>query len=159
MKPTKHIFLQINTDEIIELYNLKQKISKNPTITNNEALNNCLIYSQGAMSMGDPVKNFVVETDVEREVGFTILPLSLFSRNLLYFKGLDCSEEKLRTTPKLNGKRNPISFVIDADSLKKPSEVTFSLEIILDYKDLEGNWQTIEFCIDPVLQVKQDTEG
>lgn len=155
MKPIKHIFLQINTDAIIELHKLKQKISKNSRITKKEALNNCLIYSQGAMSMGDPVKDFVVETDVDREIGFTILPVSLFTRNLLYFKGLDCSGEKLKTIPKLNGKRNPVSFVIDADSLKKPSKVAFSLEIVLDYKDLEGNWQSIDLCIDPVLQVKQ----
>jgi hypothetical protein len=159
MKPTKHIFLQINTDAIIDLFQLKQKTSNNAKITNNEALNNCLIFSQGAMSMGDPVKNFIVETDVEREIGFTVLPLNLFSRNLLYFKSLNCSEKTLKTIPKLNGKRKPVSFIIDSNSLKEPSKVCFSLELILEYKDLEDNWQSIELCIDPVLQVKQDTEG
>lgn len=150
MKPTKHIFLQINTDAILEIYKQKNKIS------NNEVLDNCLIFSQGAMSMGDPIKNFIVETDIEREIGFTILPLNLFSRNLLYFKNFNCLDNNMQTTPKLNKKRKPVSFIIDGDSLKKPSKVSFSLQVVLEYKGIDGKWKSIDLCIDPVLQVKQN---
>lgn len=156
MKPTKHIFLQINTDAIIETYKAKELLSKHAIITNKEALNNCLIFSQGSMSMGDPIKNFIVETDVEREIGFTILPVSLFTPHLLYFKSFNClNGSDIKTTPILDQEKKPVSFIIDSVSLKEPTEIPFSLEIVLEYKDLEGVWKSIELCIDPVLQVKQ----
>lgn len=156
MKPIKHIFLQINTDAIIELYQLKQKNKENLIISDKEALNNCLIYSQGAMSMGDPVKNFVVNTDIKRAIGFTILPLYLYTKNLLYFKGFNCEDKRIKTIPEINKTNKHISFIIDGDTLSTIEEVTFTLNAILEYPDLNGKWQSIEFCIDPHLQVKQE---
>jgi hypothetical protein len=155
MKPTKHIFLQINTDALIELYQSKLKEQKNPIITDKEALNNCLIYSQGAMSMGDPVKHFTVKTNINRAVGFTILPLYLYTKNLLYFKGFNCEDNRIKTIPEINKTNSHISFIIDGDTLKTEEEVNFTLNAVLEYKNLEGKWQMIEFCIDPHLQVKQ----
>lgn len=156
MKPTKHIFIQVNTDALIEIHKAKELVSENSRITHKEALDNCLIFSQGSMSMGDPIKNFIVETDVEQEISFTILPLSLFTTHLLYFKNFHCSGTyQMQTFPKLGGSYKPVSFIIDSTSLKEPGEIPFTLDLVLEYRNFEGEYKSLELCIDPVLQVKQ----
>lgn len=195
MSTSKHIFLQINTENIIEIYEereneikkslrkdlkkkfkkregkeskeefkkelkkaLTEKIKKENILANNEILSNCLIYSQGAMSLGNPIKSFTIDVDLEEEIYFTIVPLFLFIRHKLYFRKFDCQPDpNIKPVPELGGKNKPVSFCMKINKDEKNKTLPFSLEIILEYQDLKDPKKTIEIplIIDPVLQVVQ----
>jgi hypothetical protein len=155
MKSTKHVFLQINTDNIVAICNEKEKNSQPIEITEKEVLSNSFICSRGSMAMGDPVKDFIVETDIETDVSFTILPQILYSNHILYFKQFIYKNDiDLRIIPKIDGERQLVSFIVEVES-EGPEKIPFSLEIVLKYQNLNGDWKSIDMCVDPVLQVKQ----
>lgn len=151
MKASKHIFIQIYTDKIIELH------ERNGKISNQEALNNSLIYDQGSMSMGNPVKKFHIEADKKEQVYFTIIPFYLFSRNKLFFEDFSVVDGPIiKTIPTVSESSPQVSFSIDASSVNTDKSLHFDLKIVLTYEDLNGVQKQIFFMVDPVLQVKQD---
>lgn len=182
MSTSRHIFLQANTDNIMKAHGemvlekkklKKRKLKKKKTkelklevvnIFEEEVLRNILIYSQGSMSLGDPIKEFTVGVDSKTGVNskeriyFTIVPLFLFIGHKLYFKKFKPKDDKIviETFPKLGGEENPISFYIDVDPSEVSKPVHFSLEMTLQYEVSKGEWEKFDFTVDPVLRVIQD---
>jgi len=151
MTNSKHIFLQINADKIAELANM------NPPILDKMAVNYCLIYDQGSMATGDPIKKFQIEIEKDQNVYFTILPLYLFSRNKLYFTGFNSNEAvDIPMSPEVSADDPQCSFLLETDVVDLKAPLNFTLDILLEYQTMDGSEKTYKFSIDPVLQVKQD---
>lgn len=171
MKVSKHIFLQANTDHIIKSHanftelsnNFKKKKKKKRTKLTSKALlsfkeevlGNTLIYSQGSMSLGDPIKQFTIDVQPNERIYFTIVPLFLFVRHKLNFKNFICKNKNLVPVPELGKENKPVSFYIDIGE-ETFTQTSFALEITLEYIDTDGKTKTFDFTIDPVLRVVQD---
>ncbi|WP_420573219.1 hypothetical protein [Kordia sp.] len=173
MKVSKHIFLQANTDNIIKshthfresLSNFKKKKKKKKRTKleskalldfKEEVLSNTLIFSQGSMSLGDPIKQFTIDVKPNERVYFTILPLFLFVRHKLNFKKFICENKNLVPVPELGKENKPVSFYIDIGSKETFTQTSFALEITLEYIDTDGKTKTFDIIVDPVLRVVQD---
>ncbi|WP_430413134.1 hypothetical protein [Kordia sp.] len=174
MKARTHIFLQANTDNIIKSHanftavlnnaeKKKKKKKKKRKLTSKallnfkeEVLSNTLIFSQGSMSLGDPIKQFAIDVHSNERVYFTILPLFLFIRHKLYFKNFICKNKNLVPVPKLGNENEAVSFYLDVDPKEIPEPLSFELEITLEYVDTSGTTKTFDFTVDPVLRVVQD---
>ncbi|WP_298425855.1 hypothetical protein [uncultured Kordia sp.] len=169
MKVSKHIFLQANTDNIIKSYTTfteflnstkkkkRAKLKSKALIDfKEEVLSSTLIFSQGSMSLGDPIKQFAIDVHSNERVYFTILPLFLFVRHKLHFKDFVCENKNLTPVPELGKENEPVSFYIDVDPKEIPKPLSFSLDITLEYLNTNGITKTFDFTVDPVLRVVQD---
>ncbi len=176
MNTSRHIFLQANTDNIIKLHGemviekkkLKKKKKKKSAkelkklklgiveTFEEEVLRNILIYSQGSMSLGDPIKEFTVGVDTKEKIYFTIVPLFLFVHHKLNFKGFGCTNKNIKTIPELGSENKPVSFYIEVDPKEISESLPFSLEMTLEYEVAKDTWEKFDFTVDPVLRVIQD---
>jgi hypothetical protein len=152
MGNSKHIFLQLNTDEIIS------QIKLNPNQDLNQlAIENSLLFDQGSMVLGDPIKSFVIDVAGSQEIFFTVLPMNLFSKDKLYFHQVAFTPSGNNTIPiKLeNPLSHAISFKISIGKDAKTGSIeNFSLNIMLEPKP--GSYVTpLSISIDPVIQVRQ----
>ena len=175
MNTSRHIFLQANTDNIMkahgEMQIQKKKLKKKKKKSTKElkklklevvetfeeeVLRNMLIYSQGSMSLGDPIKEFAIGVNTKERIYFTIVPLFLFVRHKLNFKGFGCTNKNIKTIPELGSENSPVSFYIDVDPKEVSEPLPFSLEMTLHYEVAKDSWEKFDFTVDPVLRVIQD---
>lgn len=172
MSTSRHIFLQANTDNImkahgemeIEKKKLKKKKKKKTKELKlklvesfeEEVLRNILIYSQGSMSLGDPIKEFAIGVNTKERIYFTIVPLFLFIRHKLNFKSFACTNKNIKTVPELGSENIPVSFYIDVDPEEVSKPLPFTLEMTLHYEVAKDSWEKFDFTVDPVLRVIQD---
>ena len=154
MGNSKHIFIQIDTDSIILLEKEIRKLQKkgNQKEINSLIREHTLIYDQGSMSLGNPIKNFAIDVEQNQEVHFAILPVQMYSHHKLYFNGFTCIKKIGIHFPKLETK-HCLSFRITVDSHAKSGDSTeFCLHAVLEY---EGH-EPIFLAIDPVIRIIQN---
>lgn len=151
MTQSKHIFIQVDTEKVAAFYNAKGTVSRE------DALRSSLIFEQGSMAMGDPIKNFHIEIEKGENIHFTVLPYFLFSRNKLYFSGIHNKEHvSLDLVPKdISSKVPQPSFLLETNNLSNDESIHFSLNILMDFILESGKSEIIDFIIDPVLKIKQ----
>ena len=150
MNPSKHIFIQVDTDKVATTNYDKGEL------TQSDVLRSSLIFQQGSMAMGDPIKNFHITIEEGEDMYFTILPYYLFSRNKLYFTGFSNKEDvHVSIKPELSNDTPQLSFLLETGKLDANQTIHFTLYVQLDYINEEGRLEKIYFTIDPVLQIKQ----
>lgn len=152
MKNSKHIFIQVDTEKVATFH----KNNPNGKVSKEDALRSSLIFQQGSMAMGDPIKNFHIDIDNGENIHFTVLPYFLFSRNKLYFTGIHNNEGvEMHIVPHHISEKSPQpSFLLETNNLNE-EYLHFSLDIQMDYVQDNGLSETIYFTVDPVLKVKQ----
>lgn len=153
MGNSKHIFVQIDTDSIILLEKEIQKLHEkgDQQAINELVRSHTIIYDQGSMVLGNPIKNFTISVEPNQEVRFAILPVQLYSHHKLYLDGFKCSNNIGIKYPNMENSHH-LSFKITTDADVEPGAHTnFFLNACLEY---EGN-KSIAICIDPVLRIQQ----
>ncbi|MFA9389445.1 MAG: hypothetical protein ACERKD_06540 [Prolixibacteraceae bacterium] len=154
MGNSKHIFLQLNTTNIIS--EIGPRVLP-PAEINAIALSNCSLFDQGHMVTGDPIVNFNIDVEQEQDIYFTILPFHLISRHKLYFTKAAFSpdgEAKIPVTiDKPAGHFMSFKITIGSKAVVGASE-NFSLQLMLEHQ-ARTKLPPITISIDPVLQVSQ----
>lgn len=157
MANSKHIFVQLDTDSIIMGYEellleeLSNKKFQEELIKLTKA--HTMLYTQGAMAMGNPTKDFTVDVLPNSNVYFSILPIELFSYHHLYFTGFQCNGENPIVTPPLSVRQPHVSFMVTCG--KREEEINYELEIMLNYIDFDGKEESIRLLLDPRLRIRQ----
>lgn len=150
MENSRHIFFQIDTDGIINLLQTSKQLK------DKAVLQHTVIYDQGAMALGHPVKSYVVDIRSNEDLHFTILPLKLFSHHKLYFTEFklngECEGLSVPADQLIDGKA--VSFKLPIQTVSKGSETEFTLYANLEYEE-DHKKTTIPLCIDPVLRANQ----
>ncbi|MFP9115802.1 hypothetical protein ACLI1A_17810 [Flavobacterium sp. RHBU_3] len=148
---TKNIFIQVDTDGIIS----DSVIAKLTGATQNY-LTNCVFCDQGSMVLGSHIKSFVVEVPKGCDLRFTVVPLELFTTNLLYFAAVTFSVDNtivydIVTEP--SRFNQTLSFNVEYSELYRyiGRDITFTMTISL----IVPGMGDIVFIIDPVLRIKQ----
>lgn len=154
MPNAKHIFIQVDTEKIAAFYQAKL----NHKVSSEEALGSTLIFEQGSMVMGDPIKNFNISIEKGEDVRFTVLPCFLFSRNILYFTGIEFNSGYMIIEEGLPKPDPHICILLKTSDLNFEdlcSGIHFDLNVRMEYLHPNGSIEEIDFTIDPVLKVKQ----
>lgn len=164
---SQHIIVQMDTDSLIA--DLMENGGQSP-LSSATTKKHTIIYTQGALSMGNPVKDFEVEVYNGQNIYFTIIPLQLFSYHRLYFTAcmLEEKQEKqfspLLTIPDLSDEEGKVSFILPFDEIlryeRKKADgsykaVNYILEIRLDYTDDQGAENSLRLMVDPKLKIRQ----
>lgn len=151
MGNSKHIFIQIDTDGIIQQYiqNGAQHL------TSDQVLAHTIIYDRGLIGYGDAIEQFTIYGSSYQEIHFTILPVKLYSENKLSFVNFNNGTKIHGITiddhvfPNSSDNMKRISFKISIE--KNFRGANFSLNGLLEY----GSDNKIPFVIDPMIQVVQ----
>jgi len=148
MNTLRHIFLQVDTDSIIALWRINKDISKE------QVLAHTLIYNQGGMALGSAVKDFNITAEPGDQITFTILPLQLFSMNMLIFSEFLPEKQDDVVISNKGPVKGQSGFFITITEVKKDRSVEFDLTASFQFQQ-GGITETINICIDPMLRAKQ----
>lgn len=148
---SKHIFIQVNTEAIIDL-NAKY----NGNFPKGSVLEQTILYEQGSMAIGSPIKDMLIDVEQGQELYITILPLQLYGYNKVYFNGFSAqSSNIIQNLPQFNTHELSFSITIDSD-VKPGTKDDFILEAVVEEYVGEGEGpKIIQITIDPVLRVIQ----
>ncbi|MDI1256337.1 MAG: hypothetical protein PSV16_09560 [Flavobacterium sp.] len=149
MESTRHIFIQVDTDEIIRHSNPQAP----PPLNVNEYTK---IFDQGWMALGSAIKNFDINASTDELIYFTIVPNELSSYHKLYFTSFDVisTDSSLLTVTPIMPIKDQISFKIKVDEAKTGGFIQFALGAMIDYEQY-GNLVSLPILIDPVLRANQ----
>ena len=148
---SKHIFVQVNTDAIIDI---SKKYEGN--FPEGAQLDQTIIYDQGSMVLGSPIKELYIDVEPGQQLYITILPLMLYGYHKVYFTDFvpESPSSIINKLPEFNS--HVVSFSLDVDSeAHVGAQERFGLKAVLEYSDGDGNILTIDMDIDPVLRVIQ----
>lgn len=148
---SKHIFIQVNTEAIIDL---NEKYNGN--FPNGSILQQTILYEQGSMAIGSPIKDMLIDVEPGQELYITILPLQLYGYNKVYFTGFSAqSSNIIQNLPQFPTHELSFSITINSDA-KPDTEDDFSLAAVIEEYVGEGEGpKIIQINIDPVLRVIQ----
>ncbi|MES2487523.1 MAG: hypothetical protein V4581_16450 [Bacteroidota bacterium] len=146
----KHIFIQVNTDNIIALY----ESGMSDKDFEDAVLEHTIIYDQGSMALGSPIVDFAIAVDSVQDVYFTILPLQLFSYDKVYFTAFNVESSAGIHIPDCKWEPGVLSFNVNTGSVEKDGNLVFKLVARIDYTR-RGLAKSITINIDPVMRVRQ----
>jgi hypothetical protein len=148
---SKHIFIQVNTEAIIIL-----NAEYNGNIPNEAVLSQTILYEQGSMALGGPIKDMYIDVEAGQEVYITILPLMLYGYNKIYFSDFirESGSDIVTNLPKFD--THFLSIKIDIDEFVViGTKERFGLKAVVEQVLPSGTIDEIGITIDPVLRVIQ----
>lgn len=148
---SKHIFVQVNTDAIIEIINKNEG-----TIPEGAQLDQTIIYDQGSMVLGSPIKDLYVDVEAGQVIYITILPLMLYGYHKVYFTNFvpESASTVIKNLPDFTSPALSFKLDVDGEAIVGAQE-RFGLTAVLEYSEGDDQPKTINMNIDPVLRVIQ----
>lgn len=149
---SKHIFIQVNTEAIIDL-NAKY----NGNFPKGSVLEQTILYEQGSMAIGSPIKDMLIDVEQGQELYITILPLQLFGYNKVYFTNFipQPGSKIIGQLPSFPS--HILSCQLGVyEYAEIGAEEHFDLQAVIEEYSGDGNPpKLINITIDPVLRVIQ----
>jgi len=146
----KHIFIQVNTDNIIAL----RESGMSDKDFEAAVLEHIIIYDQGSMALGSPIVDFAIAVDSVQDVYFTILPIKLFSYHKVCLTGFNVEKSTGINIPACKWDPGVLSFKVNTGNVTENGSLVFSLVARIDY--IRGGLaKNIPINIDPVMRVRQ----
>lgn len=144
---SKHIFVQVNTDNIITIY-------ESPASNGDVILENTIIYDQGSMALGNPIVDFAIGIESHQDVYFSIIPSKLFTYDKVCFTAFVVEQEQGVHIPDQKWEDGILSFSVNTGAVEPGGFVVFNLVGRIDYKR-KTLTKSIDIKIDPVMRVVQ----
>jgi hypothetical protein len=148
---SKHIFLQVNT-EAIALLNAEY----HGDIPDASVLAQTILYEQGSLALGGPIRDMTIDVEPGQELYFTILPLTLYGYNKVYFNDFiqDATTSIITKLPQFDSHILSFSISID-ETAPVGAEERFDMMAVVEVYQSDDNPVKIQIKIDPVLRVIQ----
>jgi len=148
---SKHIFIQVNTDAIIELYN-----KYGDRFPDGAILGQTILYEQGSLALGSPIKDMYLDVEAGQEVYLTILPLLLYGHDKVYFSDFiqESAKNIISDLPKFDSHILSYKIVVDENAVVGAEE-RFGMKAVLEHAQDSDKPLVIDMTIDPVLRVIQ----